>query len=246
MTIVAFYFFAFQIYCDFSGYTDIARGIARLFNVELMENFRSPYLATSIRDFWKRWHISLSTWFRDYLYIPLGGNRVSALRIIFNILVVFSLCGLWHGASWNFMIWGFLHGILLSIQHLGTKFMPRIAAPSHWIILAIQRLLTFHLVTFLWIFFRAKKLEDSFIFIDKITSTTYINKLLGVIVMNYQNMLGVAFIFLLILIEINMFRFATNFFLNTPIGRYAASVVCLFLIFSFGFFDSAAFIYFQF
>ena len=101
----AIFFFAIQIYCDFSGYSDIARGTAKLFGVELMENFKSPYFAKSIREFWHRWHISLSTWFRDYVYIPLGGNRVSKIRNAMNVMITFLLSGLWHGASWTFVTW---------------------------------------------------------------------------------------------------------------------------------------------
>ena len=109
--LLATYFFAIQIYCDFSGYTDIARGISRIYGIELMKNFETPYFARSISEFWSRWHISLSTWFRDYVYIPLGGNRVSPARNMFNIGVVFLISGLWHGANWTFVIWGALHGI---------------------------------------------------------------------------------------------------------------------------------------
>jgi alginate O-acetyltransferase complex protein AlgI len=109
--LLATYFFAIQIYCDFSGYSDIARGISRIYGIELMKNFETPYFAKSISEFWSRWHISLSTWFRDYVYIPLGGNRVSLARNMFNIGVVFLISGLWHGANWTFVIWGALHGM---------------------------------------------------------------------------------------------------------------------------------------
>jgi alginate O-acetyltransferase complex protein AlgI len=108
--------FALQIYFDFSGYTDMAVGLGRIFGFRLPENFRHPYVATSIRDFWRRWHITLSTWFRDYLYVPMGGSRRSSPRIAFNLLMVFLLCGLWHGASWNFAVWGLLHGAFLAAE----------------------------------------------------------------------------------------------------------------------------------
>ncbi|RMF37131.1 MAG: MBOAT family protein, partial [Planctomycetota bacterium] len=113
MAVAAVIAFWFQIYCDFSGYTDMARGSARMFGIDLMQNFRVPYLATSLHDFWSRWHISLSTWFRDYVYIPLGGNRVPPVRWAVNILVVFAVSGLWHGANWTYLIWGVLHGAAL-------------------------------------------------------------------------------------------------------------------------------------
>ncbi|MCB0064655.1 MAG: MBOAT family protein, partial [Caldilineaceae bacterium] len=111
--LIASYFFAFQIYCDFSGYSDIAIGAARVMGFDLMENFRQPYMARSIAGFWRRWHISLSTWFRDYLYIPLGGNRVARWRWYSNLFLVFLVSGLWHGAAWHFVIWGALHGLLV-------------------------------------------------------------------------------------------------------------------------------------
>ncbi len=110
--------YTLQIYFDFSGYSDMAIGLGRMFGFRFPENFRWPYVATSVTAFWRRWHISLSTWFRDYLYIPLGGNRVSPARRYFNLITVFFLCGLWHGASWNFVIWGLWHGAFLVIERL--------------------------------------------------------------------------------------------------------------------------------
>ena len=117
--------FAIQIYCDFSGYSDIAIGSAKMMGFTLMENFKRPYFSKSISEFWKRWHISLSSWFRDYLYIPLGGNRVSKFRWIFNLFVVWSLTGLWHGDSWNFILWGLYFALLLIIENLFLQKMWR-------------------------------------------------------------------------------------------------------------------------
>jgi D-alanyl-lipoteichoic acid acyltransferase DltB (MBOAT superfamily) len=118
--ILATMFFAFQIYCDFSGYSDIAIGVAKLFDVKLMINFKNPYFSASMREFWSRWHISLSTWFRDYVYIPLGGGRVSPARKKFNLIVTFLASGLWHGANWTFVLWGALHGVF-QIMEGGKK-----------------------------------------------------------------------------------------------------------------------------
>ncbi|WP_306698070.1 MBOAT family O-acyltransferase [Treponema endosymbiont of Eucomonympha sp.] len=115
---LATFFFAFQIYCDFSGYSDIAIGSARALGFNLMTNFRHPYFARSIADFWRRWHISLTTWLKDYIYIPLGGNRRGLFRQCVNILIVFALSGLWHGAAWNFVAWGILHGLFQTIERL--------------------------------------------------------------------------------------------------------------------------------
>lgn len=123
--LLASYFFAFQIFCDFSAYTDIARGSARIMGYDLMENFNRPYFARSIREFWARWHISLSTWFRDYLYIPLGGNRVVKWRWYYNLMVVFVVSGLWHGANWTFVAWGFLHGAYLVISLMTRDWRDR-------------------------------------------------------------------------------------------------------------------------
>ncbi len=152
--------FSFQIYCDFSGYSDIARGAARLFGIDLMRNFNRPYLAANITEFWRRWHISLSTWLRDYLYIPLGGNRNGVFNTYRNLLLTMVLGGLWHGANWTFVIWGALHGVYLSLHKvmLGRQG----TAPSHeqtprelTARLLGKRLVTFHLVLVAWIFFRA-------------------------------------------------------------------------------------------
>jgi len=151
----ATYLFAFQIFCDFAGYSYMAIGIARVMGINLMENFKQPYVAASIRDFWRRWHISLSTWFSDYVYIPLGGNRVSFIRLHINILVTFLISGLWHGSSWTFVIWGALHGLYmlsaLYIPNSWMRFFP------HGMRIGI----TFGLTCFAWIFFRANSLSDA-------------------------------------------------------------------------------------
>jgi alginate O-acetyltransferase complex protein AlgI len=145
--------FALQIYFDFSGYSDMAIGMGQMFGFHFRENFNHPYTATSIRDFWRRWHISLSSWFRDYLYIPLGGNRYSAARTVGNLLLIFALCGLWHGASWTFMAWGVFHGALVSFEYIG---LGRIldALP-----LFAGRLYTLVALGFGWAIFRSESLE---------------------------------------------------------------------------------------
>lgn len=160
--------FAVQIYCDFSGYTDIARGISRIMGVELMENFRQPYLSASIREFWTRWHISLSTWFRDYLYKPLGGNRVSYGRWMLNSFAVFLLSGLWHGAAVNFIIWGGVHGLIYMAEQTAMPTWRKLVPERADRPLLQRRLLhvlavvfTFHVVCFAWIFFRAATFGDA-------------------------------------------------------------------------------------
>jgi D-alanyl-lipoteichoic acid acyltransferase DltB (MBOAT superfamily) len=160
--------FTWQIYFDFSGYTDMARGIAKILGINLMENFNLPYIASSTGDFWKRWHISLSSWFRDYLYIPLGGNRKGELKEVRNIFAAMIVSGLWHGASWNFIFWGFIHGALHSMSKIfkKIKYIPPIP-------LWIKRIFVFIIIIFTWIFFRSNNIEDGFIFIERIFSTKF-------------------------------------------------------------------------
>ena len=164
---IAFYFYAFQIYCDFSGYTDMARGAGKLVGIDLMENFRRAYLSRSPSEFWsRRWHLSLCTWFRDYLYIPMGGSRVSWPRHYFNLAAVFAVSGLWHGASWTFIVWGLLNGLYVCLgtatapmwRALGGRF-PAVSSSTPWNI--VRALFTFHLIAFAWIFFRLSSMQDA-------------------------------------------------------------------------------------
>ena len=162
--IVATIFFAYQIYCDFSGYSDIAIGAAQVMGFKLMTNFNRPYFSQSIAEFWRRWHISLSSWFRDYLYIPLGGNRVAAWRWQLNLLIVFLVSGLWHGANWTFVIWGGLHGLYLVASLWLTALAEKIQRATKIAIRPnkyLQIAITFGLVSFAWIFFRATSLADA-------------------------------------------------------------------------------------
>ncbi len=157
--------FGIQIYFDFSGYTDMAIGMAKLLGFHFPVNFRRPYLASSITDFWHRWHISLSRWLRDYLYIPLGGNRHGRLQTYRNLMLTMLLGGLWHGASWNFMVWGGYHGALLSLERMWHQLMTsgkRSAEPARWTAFyPLQALVTFGLVMIGWVFFRATSFHDS-------------------------------------------------------------------------------------
>jgi len=163
MLLVATIFFAVQIYCDFASYSLIAKGAAKVMGFELMDNFRQPYFSTSIAEFWRRWHISLSSWFKDYLYIPLGGNRKGTFRKYTNLMIVFLVSGLWHGASWTFVIWGLLHGIYqivggltLNSRKLCTELLNIDRKTRHYRF--FQQVITFCLVTFGWIFFRSGSL----------------------------------------------------------------------------------------
>lgn len=163
--IIAIILFTFQIYCDFSGYSDIAIGVARLLGIRLMDNFKQPYYASSVKEFWQRWHISLSTWFRDYVYIPLGGNRVSKPRKNLNLLLTFLTSGLWHGANWTFVLWGGIHGLYQIIENTiksaWKKHHPQTPAKHPKTVHTLQTLLTFCLVAYAWMFFRANSITDA-------------------------------------------------------------------------------------
>lgn len=164
--LIGTYLFAFQIYCDFSGYSDIAIGAAKVFGIDLMQNFKRPYFAKSIREFWQRWHISLSTWFRDYLYISLGGSKKTKWRWYYNIMIVFLISGLWHGANWTFIIWGALHGSYYLISYwtknIRHTIVTKLRLEKYPIIInTIRVLFIFHIVLLGWIFFRANSLADA-------------------------------------------------------------------------------------
>jgi D-alanyl-lipoteichoic acid acyltransferase DltB (MBOAT superfamily) len=163
------FFFAFQIYGDFSGYTDIAIGCSKLLGFDLMQNFKMPYLSRNLGEFWRRWHISLSTWFRDYIYIPLGGSRVSKIKIIRNIMVVFLISGLWHGANWTFIIWGLIHALCFLPVILLKRNRVYNDIPDENRILPsfktlIQIITTFLIVTFAWVFFRAEDVTHALLY----------------------------------------------------------------------------------
>ena len=169
IVLIGTYAFAWQIYGDFSGYSDIARGSAQLLGFHFMVNFRQPYLATSLQDFWRRWHISLSTWLRDYLYIPLGGNRHGEAGTYRNLMVTMLLGGLWHGANWTFVVWGGIHGAGLSLERAARRLFgaeesdeaSSLVSPIAW----LRRIVVFNLVCVAWVFFRAASIGDAFTFL---------------------------------------------------------------------------------
>ncbi|MEO1164931.1 MAG: MBOAT family O-acyltransferase [Chloroflexota bacterium] len=221
--VVATFFFTFQIYCDFSGYSDIAIGSAHILGYDLMDNFRQPYFSHSIRDFWRRWHISLSTWFRDYVYIPLGGNRVSFGRNLVNLMIVFVISGLWHGANWTFVIWGALHGAFIVIETIITQRLPRFSLSIQW----LQWMLTFGLVAFAWLFFRANSLPDAWYIITHIFDFSdgrgdllrpFFNSTLDVRV---EFLLAIGGIFLLLVIEwMNRYTNWRDHIMKSRLARY--------------------------
>ena len=173
LVIVATLLFAFQIYCDFSGYTDIATGCARMMGIKLIKNFDKPYISKNVKEFWTRWHISLSSWFRDYLYIPLGGNRVAVPRYLMNLMIVFLVSGIWHGADWTFVIWGALHGFYqitgYLTRNIRAKAYKRLKINQNGkIARAWQNACTFVLVCFAWIFFRANNVSELGILLNRL------------------------------------------------------------------------------
>ncbi len=180
--ILATFAFAWQIYFDFSGYTDMARGVARVFGFRLMLNFNHPYLAAGLGEFWSRWHISLSTWFRDYVYIPLGGNRKGSLFTYRNLIVTFVISGLWHGAAWTFIIWGALHGI----GSMVTRALERSENYRNHVPKILKQIVVFIFVCFAWIFFRADSLESANIILTRMATTPWTNPgfplLMGVLI----------------------------------------------------------------
>ncbi len=248
--IVATIFFAFQIYCDFSGYSGIALGAAKVLGVDLMENFRRPYLATSIKDFWSRWHISLSTWFRDYLYIPLGGSRVRLPRHIINLLIVFMVSGLWHGANWTFVIWGALHGVYQTIEILLHRFVFKKKKTDQekrrgWGSL-LYYLITFVLVCFAWIFFRADSIDTAFTIVENILTLKPGSFFVGFAAGFVYSVLLIIF---LIIAEINQEFLAEKWSLiwsPKPAVRMIGYASLLLLMLLIGVFNGGQFIYFQF
>jgi alginate O-acetyltransferase complex protein AlgI len=232
------YAFAWQIYGDFSGYSDIARGSAQLLGFHFMVNFRQPYFADSIQDFWRRWHISLSTWLRDYLYIPLGGNRFGERKTYRNLLLTMLLGGLWHGANWTFVVWGAIHGGSLAIERKLTRDRPALQMFPK----LIKRVLVFHLVCLSWIFFRAASLGEAWAMLK------------GIFVWSWRPEFPAAFLFLalfsipLLVLDIFIESSDDEYLLASASveRRVAFGLVCTLIIAFLGANQANAFIYFQF
>lgn len=259
--LIGTYFFTFQIYCDFSGYSDIAIGTARMLGIDLMKNFNVPYIAKSIREFWARWHISLSTWFRDYVYIPLGGNRVVKWRWYYNLIITFLVSGLWHGANWTYVMWGLIHGLYLVIGILlfGNNGLMRWIRGQHLrstIYNALSVFFVVNLVALTWVFFRADNVSLAFHIVGDIatnlgdavaaTDSDFIKKALG-LKQGYALtvLLGTLAVFYLLdfLKDVpNMVRF----FNRSAAFRFAGYVVLLVAVLAFGYIEKTPFIYFQF
>jgi alginate O-acetyltransferase complex protein AlgI len=240
-TLIGVYAFAWQIYGDFSGYSDLARGSAQLLGFHFMVNFRQPYLAVSLQDFWHRWHISLSTWLRDYLYIPLGGSHGGEVKTYRNLMTTMLLGGLWHGANWTFVVWGALHGFVLSIEkfvfgHRKTHVEP------HGLGKAIRLVITFHVVCLSWIFFRAQSFSDAFAMIRSLGQFQWS--------LDY----AAAWLFLAILAGLGLvmdllLEYSGDEYVfqsKWPVLRFGAAVSAMVTLILFAASGSHAFIYFQF
>ena len=254
-------FFSFQIFCDFSGYSDIALGSARVMGFKLMTNFNKPYHSRSISEFWKRWHISLSTWFRDYLYISLGGNRVSIPRTYFNMFIVFLVSGFWHGANWTFIVWGGLHGTFIVFAMLTSKYRKNFddltgISKVHWLNNTMNVVITFTLATYAWIFFRANNIQDGFFITAQLTKIPSeimqvfkIHKIaflhLPAIYQLKNCLYAILFLEVAHIVSIK-YDFEHGFNKIPKLLRWSAYYAGIIGIFYFGIFEKHAFIYFQF
>ena len=251
--LVATFFFASQIYCDFSGYSDIAIGAALILGYDLMTNFRRPYLSRSIREFWQRWHISLSTWFRDYLYVPLGGNRVVKWRWYYNLFITFLISGLWHGANWTFVIWGALHGAYLVLSIISQKTRDNIAQKTGimkytGLVNFANLVWTFALVLFAWIFFRANNLGDAMLIIGNIFDFSTYETSIQLFHFKSDFYLSFLLIGALMIVEIaqEKFNLIDKLRVTGRAAKWGIFLFLLFLIFVLGKWDEADFLYFQF
>jgi alginate O-acetyltransferase complex protein AlgI len=250
--LIATLFFTIQIYCDFSGYSDIARGTAKIMGYDLMVNFRMPYLSKSIREFWQRWHISLSTWFRDYFYISLGGNRVPKWRYNLNLFLTFLVSGLWHGANWTFIIWGGLHGFYLVFaiwtkplrekinKSLGLTKMPRLFD-------LLQVIITCCLAIFAWVFFRANSLSDALYIIKSMLVLKPVENLnlFSFAADMYLSIILIVILFIADILE-DKYNISEKLRIQPVYMKWAMLAGVVISIFIFGKWEEINFLYFQF
>lgn len=240
--IIATIFFTFQIYCDFGGYSNIAIGAARIMGFRLMENFHRPYFSLNIKEFWKRWHISLSSWFMDYVYIPLGGNRVKYPRHLLNLMITFLVSGLWHGANWTFVIWGGLHGTYQVFGNMWRKYFHK---PEYKTVLSrlLSMTFCFVIVAFAWIFFRANNITDAFAIVGKVF-TDHGTPFFEIFAVTHGCL---ALLILLFKDAKDNFGWRIYFMHSKyTIVRYLSTVALVMYVVLFGSFASGQFIYFQF
>ena len=235
--------YTIQIYADFAGYSLIAIGSGKLFGIDLPTNFVRPYFAKTVTDFWRRWHISLTTWFRDYIYFPLGGNRCSKTRWMLNTMIVFVISGLWHGAAYTFLIWGAMHGLCMIVERLvyGNKIKTIEQRP--FIVKALQLALTFTIVNFAWIFFRIDNLSDVLLVFQK----TLTDPGMPFLDSNTLMMGGVAMVIVFIHDLVEEKRWNLHLLNSSSrIVRYLVAAIMACYILSYGVLNGGSFIYFQF
>ncbi len=246
--IIGIVFYSFQIYCDFSGYSDIAIGLARMMGFDFPMNFRTPYFSRSFSEFWTRWHITLSSWLRDYLYIPLGGNRKGTLMTYRNLMITMLLGGLWHGASWVFIFWGFLHGMYLVLQRLLSGTITKIYQLLHipnFIQLNLSIAVVYFLTCLAWIYFRSPNFEIAHTIINRIVAMDSLNP--SSIINKFIFLKGAILIAFLLMVEITDFRFNYLYLtVKRPAFRLFSYALLLWMIAFFGTFGTNSFIYFQF
>jgi alginate O-acetyltransferase complex protein AlgI len=250
---IATFFFAYQIYCDFSGYSDIAVGTARILGFRLMENFNTPYYSKSVSEFWHRWHISLSTWFRDYLYIPMGGNRLPLLGWCGAILVTFGVSGLWHGPNWTYVVWGLLNGAYLLTGVATKRFRRRFFAAvglgeTSWLRTGIRIASTFFLICVGWVVFRATSLGDAGYILSHFWRGWDFHSIITEQFLLRQMPVAAGGILLLEMVQLlnGRVRVADAIAQAPLVPRWAFCLSFVFLVLMFGVFRNAAFIYFQF
>jgi D-alanyl-lipoteichoic acid acyltransferase DltB (MBOAT superfamily) len=248
--------FAVQIYADFAGYSSIAIGCARVMGFKLMTNFNHPYFARSFSEFWKRWHISLSTWFRDYVYIPMGGSRVGRARLYFNLFVTFAISGLWHGANWTFVIWGALNGVFLIVEQMLAA--AGLRYPANFIGGMLRRFVVLFGICFAWVFFRAQNLHSALFILHRIaTGTSFTRQSIADAVSQFAGdissvslcavtLLLIALMFALEYGQEYIFGKTHQLFLASLRYQFASSVLLFQLVMLFGILRASAFVYFQF
>ena len=237
-------FFAFQIYGDFSGYSDIAIGTSRLFGFDLMANFKFPYLSKNIGEFWKRWHISLSSWFRDYVYFTLGGSKVKLLIAVRNVFIVFLISGFWHGANWTFIVWGIIHALLYIPLFVSNKTKKMKANKSNRFVDFVKITTTFTIVTIAWVFFRADNIVDAYIYLKRIFifeegASFYLST------SKYKLITVISILSILFLLFVE-FQNQRKHKFEVHLNKYKLLVLCLIIAFFGALKNHSNFIYFQF
>lgn len=246
--------FAFQIYCDFSGYSDIAIGVSKLFGIHLMRNFAFPYFSRDIAEFWRRWHISLSTWFRDYVYIPLGGSRGGNAEKLRNVFIIFLLSAIWHGANWTFLAWGLLHALYFIPSLLIGRHRSHLNTVAHDSLLPslaeLTRIgITFLLICIAWVFFRSENISSAFLYLFHIIAN-FESSLVAPLTLPFNKaVLLTSFSAISLLISFEWFNRRNLHALDFQFARWLSwpiYSITIFLILIWGNFDQQEFIYFQF